>query len=371
MLPRCQSFEIALCLSAWLALPVSGQENSAVSGGRVEWRTGAELVKQLRLTASIQSSEIELKQRLDKLAEVYRVAIFLDRRVDPNQLIEFSVSDVALEELLARLAHQVGAASTRLGSIVYIGPPRTAGILSTVAAERRKELTERGRSPGRAAAWSWLELSEPRQLLVDAARQGQWAIVNPELVPHDLWASADLPPLDLAERLTLLLAGFDLTFEVAGDGRLRLMPMPKDLAYEQVYFPADVAQAAATLKRDFPRLTARREGSRLIVRGGYDDHERIAPQLAGTPKTAAKTKGGETLYTLTVERKPAGSVVSTIAKRLGKQFRYDPALREKLSQNVSLTVKDVSLEELLQQTLGGLGLSYRVTEEAIEIVAKE
>ena len=69
-----------------------------------------------------------------------------------------------------------------------------------------------------------------------------------------------------------------------------------------------------------------------------------------------------------MENKAAGAVVNTIAKQLGKEFKYDPSLRDKLKENVSIAVKDVSLEELLTKTLKPLGLSYKMTETAIEII---
>jgi hypothetical protein len=64
-------------------------------------------------------------------------------------------------------------------------------------------------------------------------------------------------------------------------------------------------------------------------------------------------------------------VLKTLATQLGKELKYDPALAEKLQTAVSLQVKEVALEELLDKTLGPLGLAYRLTEKNIEIVAAQ
>ena len=48
-------------------------------------------------------------------------------------------------------------------------------------------------------------------------------------MPHDLWAAADLPPISLVDRLTLIAIQFDLTFKVAEHGkRLELVPVPEN-----------------------------------------------------------------------------------------------------------------------------------------------
>jgi hypothetical protein len=216
-------------------------------------------------------------------------------------------------------------------------------------------------------------LAEPRQLLLDLAGEQGLVIANPDLIPHDLWPAVDLPPLELADRLTLLLAGFDLTFERDGtSNRLKLIPLPADAEYEQSYpLAADVAESVSALKREFPKLMLRREGNRLFVRGKYADHQRIASRLAGSPAAATSASPDNTRFTLTVRNETAGAVVSTVARRLGKQLQVAPDVRERLAGKVSFVVSEVTLDALLERTLEPLGLTYRLTEETIEVLKKE
>jgi hypothetical protein len=349
-----------------------GQETRPGTAARTNWKTGADFQRQLKVVVGLELSEAELRSSLENLAANQRVAIFIDRRIDPNQKIEFSASGVTLDELLSQLAEKVHAGTVRIGSVVYFGPQRTAGALSTVAPLRRKAVDQiPALARQRPSPWSWDELAEPRQLLADLAQEKGLTIENAEALPHDLWPAADLPPLELADKLTLLLAGFDLTFEVAADGRVRLGPLPLDEEYDQSYSPAgDVVQAAAALKREFPDVTVRREGNRLIVRAKFSDHERIGRRIAAQPRGKSAAGGQTVLYTMNPDGVPAGTVVGTVAKRLGKKFSFAAELRERLSQPVSFQVKDVSLEELMNKTLDPLGLTCRVTEDAIEVVEK-
>jgi hypothetical protein len=145
--------------------------------------------------------------------------------------------------------------------------------------------------------------------------------------------------------------------------------MPQEKAYAGIHtLPTDAANIAAQVQRLFPTLKMDRSGNRLTVVATLDEHDKIDELLkTGQTKTVTKVPRPKT-YSLTVKNQAAGAVVNTVAKQLGKEFKYDPSLRDKLKENVSFSVKDVSLEELLTKTLKPLGLSYKLTETVIEIV---
>ena len=283
----------------------------------------------MRVKVSIEWKDAELRPRLANLAADQQVPCFLDRRIDPNQELDFARSAISLRELFDELATAIDADSTSIGPVIYIGPPPTAAALAEALGQRRKEL---GRIPSlnraRARPLRWDKLSEPRQLLLDVAREYSLSVVNPEAVPHDLWPAADFPPLSLAEQLTLLLAGFDLTFEAAADGKqMRLVPLPTS--------------------------------------GPRDE---IVRQPAGS--TAAEPAGENTRYDLTVQNQPAGAVVNRVAKQLGRQLECSAAVRQKLSATIDLKVKGATLAELMDKTLSPLGLTFRLTKETLQVVEK-
>ena len=357
-------------------LPTARVTAQGLSADRDEivWRTGADFQKQLEVVASVQWRRAELRERLENLAAVHRVAIFLDRRIDPQQQLDFSSTGAPLELLLGQLARQLNAATAQIGPVIYIGPPRAAGAVAAVAAQRRRDLGKRGSlSRRRPLPWNWPMLAEPRQLLLDLAGEQGLVIANPDLIPHDLWPAVDLPPLELADRLTLLLVGFDLTFERDGaSNRLKLVPLPTDAEYEQSYpLAGDADELVSALKRDHPKLMLRRDGNRLIVRGKYADHQRIVSRISGSSTGAKGASPDNTRFTLTVRNESAGAVVSTVARRLGKQLQVAPDVRERLAGKVSFVVHEATLDALMEKTLGPLGLTYRLTEETIEVLEKE
>lgn len=288
--------------------------------------------KEGRILVTLDWGEVPLRERLTEFGKKYSVSVFLDRRVDPDQKIELSARDLPVEGVLAQAAENLKLGVCTIGKVHYIGPKSITSRLPTVVAQRKSEL---GKSPVRAL-WSkpkelkWKEASSPRELVVALVQEADLTLENAEQIPHDVWPAYELPAMTLTERLSLVLAGFDLTFQVAADGQVRVTSIP--------------------------------EGTASVPDGTTDD-----PQTVGTKKTV--TKGPvKKIFSLTVQKQAAGSVVSTVAKQLGKEFKYDPSIRDKLKENVSFAVKDVSLEELLTKTLKPLGLSYKMTETTIEII---
>jgi hypothetical protein len=227
-------------------------------------------------------------------------------------------------------------------------------------------------------AWQWEELTESRTLLASLADEGGVRVVNPEVLPHDLWPAASLPALPWVERMTLLLAGFDLSFEVSPDGQaIRLVPIPADFAFERVYpLASDSAAQVSKLRGLVPGAKLAVAGRKLRATASVADHRQITRALAdetapaeGTPSrpAAAGKLDPKKRYTVTMQNQPAGSVVATVARQLGIQTRYERTIGARLTTKISLSVQDVPLGELMEKTLSPLGLAWRIEGEELVI----
>jgi hypothetical protein len=326
---------------------------------------------------SIAWSQRPLREGLAGLGETVGVGVFLDRRIDPGQLLELTIRDQPLEAALAEIAAAVQARVARLDQVAYVGPPATASKLATLAALRREEAS---RLPAaakarllRRSAWQWPALAEPRQLLAELAAEARLTLSGAEQIPHDLWPAAALPPLAWVDRLTLVLAGFDLTFEVADDGAsVRLVPIPAKVALTRSYaIRRSVEQTVARLRELVPDASIEPGPQGVVVAGSAEAHEIIARTLAGgepAPRPAPAAAESRKRYSLKVEKNAsAGSVLRKVADELGKELRYDEAALPQLKQPVQLNLRDATLDELLRATVEPLGLKYRVTAEAIEV----
>jgi len=359
----------AVC--GWFVLAAS--QVSAQEPAR--WKTGPAFRQQLNELVGIDWEERPLRDGLARLSQAHGVAILLDRRIDPEQAVTLTFRDQPLEALLKHVAADAHAELSILAPVVYLGPPEQAARLATLAALRRQDASQLPAEAKdkllRVQAWKWDELAQPRQLLDVLAQQVGATVENPELIPHDLWPAASLPPLAWTDRLTLLLTGFGLTFEIDSGGKsLRLAPQLTTVVLEKRYARAGATELAAQLRRILPNAQIRFEQGQLVVIGRQEDHDKIERLLAGQSVRMNKTAkaGGEKRYSLKVANEPAGKVVRKVAESLGKQPRYSPRVLEKLKQQVAFEVSEVTLNQLLVKTLGPLGLTYRVTDDALEII---
>jgi hypothetical protein len=333
-IPFHHAVRYAVCGCLLLATSASWAEEPAKS------KTAAGLRQQLREEVTIAWEERGLRSGLQRLSDVYGIAIFLDRRIDPGFTINAAATQQPLQSFLQQVASEAHAGITAIGPVVYVGPPETTSQLSAVAAARRQEIGKLSNEVKarllHVASWQWDELTQPRQLLAELAHQANVKIENAAAIPLDLWPAVNLPPLAWCDRLTLLLAGFGLMFEVD--------------------------QAGATVRLIHAAVHPAAEASSSAAASPPPTNRNAKPN-----KNAKESQGNDKLYTLTVENRAAAEVVALIAKNIGKEVQADTAVREALTQKMKFTVKDATLDYLMEMTLKPLGLRYRLTEQALVI----
>jgi hypothetical protein len=345
------------------------------------WFSGDAFNESLRQKVGITWSNIPVRHALESFSKSQRLAVILDRRVDPDQKIELALTDVPLQETLEQIASRLQIGVTCLGPVIYFGPKQTVDRLRTVVALRNEEV---GRLPSTVRSvwtqtkpWKWEMLSTPRDLVSGLAQENGLKIEGLEQIPADLWAAADLPPLPLAQRLSLVLAQFDLSFQMGADGKsLRLVPMPEKPVVEQTYPVSGLPQDVLGQLRQNNLLAGAEIGiteNKLRVRGRQEDQEIVQELLAG--HTAHRTTVAERrkVYTLRVEL-PVGKLLEALGPQMGTEIQLNKsaiaAAGISLEQKVQVNVKEVSADELLQAVLDPAGLTFVRRENVVEIKPK-
>ena len=300
------------------------------------WRTGAAFQQQLGTSIDIVWSENPIRGALRGLSRSQRVAIVLDRRVNPDQQLEIKLASVPLAAALQKIAENRGLGAALLGSVVYIGPPQAATRIRSLAAQRDEEVRQlHSLAAGRllhCKRMAWDDFATPRDLLSRLAEEGGITLEGMEQVPHDLWAAGDLPALSWVDRVTLVAIQFDLTFRVAADGRLiQLVSVPQD---------------------------------------------NLSPQLAknGLDVPAVAPGGKIGISHLAVQNKPVGAVLEQLAAKLKFELHIDrKALQEagiSLDQRVSIQVENASVDDVLRELLRTTPLGFRHRGTVVEILPK-
>ncbi len=339
----------------------------------VPWRTGSDFERQLGAGIGFEWRASPVRAGIQSIAANQKVAIWLDRRVDPGFEVDLLVQDATLKEGLQRIGSAVGGGVSFVGSVAYIGSPEVTQRLATLAALRRDEVkrlpTAARTKFATSAAWQWEELSTPKELLADLTISANTNVVNPELIVHDLWAASDWPAMPMTDRLTLLLAGFDLHFEIARDGSaIRLIEMPNEATIERSYTPGTSLNAVtARIAKALPNVAVKKSGTRLTINGTFEQHQDVANLLRGKPVRTAPMDNVEKLFDLRVENELIGGIIKTIANREKLEVKADEASLAMLSRRVSFEVKQLTLDALLKRTLAETGISHQIEGSVLEL----
>jgi hypothetical protein len=370
---------------AAMLLAAAAMAGPAVAESRAasHWATGSALQARLGSPVDIVWAENPLRRAIRNLSQAQGVAVLVDRRVDPDQKLDLQFSGAPLRDALQEIAHRRGLGISLLGPVVYLGPPEAAARLRTLSALREEDVQRlpdpAGRRFSQLKPFKWDDLATPRDLLKQLAKQNGFELANLQLVPHDLWAAADLPPLSLADRLTLLAIQFDLTFSISADGTLvSLAPLPERVAVVRSYpGGADPAATARNFSRLAPTAEIKAARGRVYVRGLVEDQERIArPHHADSPSKPPPREGlSNKRFTLTVTKKPVGALLRQLAKQLKLELAIDQQALDRagisLDQLVSFSVKEVTADELFRAAARPAGLSVHRRGHTVEVAPAE
>jgi hypothetical protein len=291
--------------------------------------------------ATIHWQRVPLRDAIGRLHALFDDIVFVDRRVDPNMRISLDIETTSAEEVVAAIAAERELGAARLGRVVYLGPSGAASQLRAIAAARSQDVA---RLPAESRTLltqrqptTWPRLSEPRGLIASIVEHRGWRLAKADAIPHDLWSAGSLPAFPLAEQLTVLLIGFDLTFEVRPNDRIiQVVPM------------------------------------NVIVNPPGPS---FAKKQATPPASAKRSKqGARQEYTLRVPEQPVGLVLQALAKKLNWTIQIDAdAIRKggkSLATPVSFSVENVDQEHLLDALLSPAGLDYRIEGEQIRIIPR-
>jgi hypothetical protein len=313
--------------------------------------------------------QVPLRDAFARLSDTMDVPIFIDRRVDPEQRVNLDVQNAAGNEVLAKAATAARLGMSQLGRVTYVGPRSAAEKIRTLAAigEGEVEKLESGQKLELRGNESvhWPRLTEPRQLVNKIVEDRRLRLAGAEQIPHDLWAAGSFQDLSLAEQLTLLLIGFDLTFTADAQQReVVLVPIKWPVAITHRY-RLSRALTPDQLKQQLQGIDIRIRGDEVVAVGTVEDHQRVAHLLRPErePKhvtlVPAKTRK---LYTLRIEQQPLRRVLEQLGQRLGWTVDIDDAAihaaGKSLDERVTFSVEDVDEDGLLRALLRPVGLQH-------------
>lgn len=332
-------------------------------------------------------SRVPLREILDRLAEERNVAVLLDRRIDPDQLISVTLNAAAFDLGLAEIAATVQADVSVVADTVFIAPIDCARTLRTridLIDEKRDRLPDlsvgRKFELVRRYPVSWEKLATPAEVLGRICDRRQLTIENPEVVEHDLWRKGLIAHANATESLMLVATQFGLEIEWVAADRVRFVPESENPAVERSHRPKGMTltEAVQRIERDFPQVAVQDLGSALQVLGTVEDHERIAVLIGERPPRKAVADSASPplarrRFTLRIEGLPPTALFEELRKQ-GIQVEFDARkLTEDgadLSVKLSLDLKQAPIEELLRQACTPAKIRFEIDGEKILLHAE-
>ena len=362
----------ATCFATAILLLIT---NIGVTVGQQKWLQDSQLTRAATTIAvSVDWQEAPLRQRLSELAKRQNISIFLDRRVDGSQPVSFSVINVTFEEFLWQLCDQLDLGMCRLENVYYVGPKLTAGSLPHEH-ELIESILQVDDEKGMRRRWSNVrefliqELAEPRELVEHLCQAVTCEPGGLDSIPHDLWTENALVPTSAATQLTLLLAGFNKTFQPEkGLRTIAIVDAPERDEVSRTFKFADSTKALQTgIAKSFPNVNVDASNKRSLVVTGTTMDVLAVHRLMVAAQEAEVAELSEQLFTIKTAEK-RGSILATIANQLERKLSYTQEQKAELSTRIELDLVDASVDELIQKTLEGTELNYRITADQLEIL---
>ncbi len=382
--PMARSF-LGICLGFLIDSSTLGQDatQQPETDREIQWATGSEFRRQLAQDVRVTWRGVPLRDALDRLAQLHRTAFFLDRHVDPELRISLETNGATVQRTIEQLTDRLGLGIAYVGPVIYIGPHYVCDRLSTLTVKRNDEVKSMTAATKRIwrrrRAWGWPRLAEPRQILTQLASTHGLEIKNEQALPYDLWRGESLPPMTLPEKLTLLLSGFQMSYGLDQDGKVLLTRFPSAVAIKRSYTLPNDQSLQDRIHGEFPQAHIEIDGRQLVMESTIEDHWRVAEMLGTrTRPLASSADSAETSttdvddsnqrYTLKIVNQPLAKVLKAIAKQLNFQVEYSSDVEANPQQLVSISVHQVTIDELLDAILKPASLAHQRTGTRLRIL---
>jgi hypothetical protein len=355
---------VVACLTFICSLSSSAIGQEAVTGRAFR------RVLQQSITGRITNRS--LRDTMQQLGSDRGIAIVIDRRIDPNQLLSVRLENLSLADSLAAVADEVNARVSVLDNVVVVGPTKSMKNLATLVQLREKEAKKfrTTRKLRESRTISWPMLTEPKTVVSDIVAGSQIQFKQLDTIPHDLWAAATLPETDGVQALSILLIQFGSTFRFTQSGKsIELVPEPEvSVIEERVRISSKAPENLLKIvAQRFPKAQIKKSGSSLWVQARIETIDAIRDLALGRkprePPPPAKAAMSDVTYTLTVSQVPARAIFERM-KEQGTPIEWDDSALKSagvdLDKLVAVDVRKADTAEFVKILCDQIGVGFRV-----------
>jgi hypothetical protein len=364
---------VCACVFVWPLLGLdraSGQDLPPVlvPTAQIKYLTGVKLERRNLKPLSVWLRDSPIRRLLAGFSANEEIAVVIDRRVDPGQLLNVGVENRSVEQFLWKVADAAGLGVCRFEDCYYFGPVETAAMLPILEADLKKVAKKKGRRS--SIGWTSRRplqtgvIVEPKAILEELGRTNGFEIKGLEQLPYDLWAGFSLPPSTLYARVQIVLSSFNKTFEISSNGKsITIIDFPVMQTATREFPVAKRLSDAADVKRQFPGLKLTFRGKSVVAKGAPLELSKLKRELVRRVKVEA---GDEIVFTLKNEASRL-TILRTIAANGGFELVLESGDPSELSSIIQIDVVKVSRGELIFKTLEGTGLRGKIEDGKLVI----
>ena len=342
--------------------------------------TQPELLRYLQRPVTLTWRGAPIHSSLNRLGNLYQIAVVVDRRVDPETELNLSVQQSAFLRVLVAAAVQSKLHVEVVGPCVYVGPEestRLGPILLEIANQKIKSLPRRQRQRWQSRhSVQFSRLDEPRKIIEQSLKASRIPLVNGKKIPHDLWRAQQWPQQTAAETLTLVLLGFDMAFDVTETGGCRIRPIDRTARISHVHRSTLRSRSQrSALEKEFPEAVWSPDGieldADLVTHANLRERIRQTRTAKSDAMTNAPRSDDATLprsYSIEIKNQPLQPIAIGILERLNMKVEFDKSIpAETLHQRISFKVANGTRDELLTAMLRESGLQFTIEGDTVRI----
>lgn len=307
---------------------------------------------------------------LERYAEIYQFAYFIDRRVDPSTSVAGSFVDVPFVDALRKMLDDAELSFCVLnGSVLCVAPKDAAGELLLLCALRRDAAAELPKNVAQRLTatvdFAVEDFAEPAATFERLASRSRLKFAGFDKTPFDRWRAVEFKNVVVSDLTTLLLFGFDVDYRYdAAEKAIRPATLDRSRQVERVYPEAD---AAKLRKSDYPNCqfaVARLDGKDAVqVSGPFAEVAQIeyAVSLIKRERWADEARRNADRQTARAEADAAANIANADVKTTGKRQSGATGGKRKV---VSGSIKNKTLKDVFSFLKTNVGLECSLAPSA-------
>lgn len=349
------------------------------------FQVGSRFQAELQRPVNLIRTNTTVREMLRRISEMHHIAILLDRRIDPDRVIDVQLTQTTLGDGLRQMAAQWDAVAAVVGSTLFIGPPEGMDRIRTLIQIHQQSARDPGPTAVRrrfelaqGQTFRWADLDRPIDLVERIAAKGELAMEDLDLLPHDLWAGGVMMDVSCLEALQLVLGQYELTLELSEEAdSARIVPIAGPVTIERRHRPVGMTaeEALGRVQAELADIPVRTIGRELSVTGSAAVHDAVDQLIRPLPAGQDSGPVGQgplrnRKFTLKAVRLSAIAILRTLEAQ-DATVEYDSAALKQvgidLSQKVSFQVEQVSADAFFRELCTPLGLGFEIKGKTVRL----